>query len=211
MGLVDPRSHHALRRVGILGGTFDPIHYGHLVIAEDCRDQLRFDLVLFVPAGDPPHKRHRVVTPAADRVAMVERAIAGNPGFGLSRIEVERPGPSYSVDTVRSLRAELGAEAELFFIIGNDSLADLPTWHEPERLLDFCTVVAVNRPGYPGFDLAQLEPALPGASRRILRVEVPGLNLTSSGLRARVAAGRTITYLVPDAVRDYIREHRLYR
>lgn len=211
MGLVDRWPDHAPGRVGVLGGTFDPIHYGHLAIAEDCRDQLRLDPVLFIPAGDPPHKRYRAVTPATDRLAMVERAIAGNPRFQLSRLEVDRPGLSYSVDTVGSLRAQLGPETELFFIIGDDSLADLPTWREPARLLDLCTIVAVNRPGYPRFDLARLDPVIPHASQRILRIEVPDLNLTSSDIRGRVAAGRTITYLVPDSVRDYISEHRLYR
>jgi nicotinate-nucleotide adenylyltransferase len=199
------------RRVGIFGGTFDPIHVGHLVVAEDCAFQLGLDLVLFVPVGQPPHKRGRAITPADDRVRMVELAIADNPRFQLSRVDVDRPGPSYSVDTVAALLAELGPAARLFFIIGADSLADLPTWHQPERLVALCEIIAVNRPGYPRFDLARLEPAIPGARERIHRIEVPGLDIAASDLRQRIAEGRPIRYLVPEAVRRYLEEHQLYR
>jgi nicotinate-nucleotide adenylyltransferase len=199
------------QRIGVLGGTFDPVHLAHLAIAEECWDQLGLAEVIFVPAGDPPHKQHRSVAPAAQRVAMVERAIAGNPHFRLSRVDVDRPGLSYSVDTLESLRAELGAEAELFFIVGSDSLTDLPNWRDPRRLIELCTVVAVNRPGYPRPDLTQLDARIPGASGRTRFVDVPDLNLTSSEIRRRVVEGRTIRYLVPDPVRDYILEKQLYR
>lgn len=198
------------RAVGILGGTFDPIHYGHLVIAEDCWYQLGLDEVLFVPAGDPPHKRGRVISPAADRVAMVALAIADNPHFRLSRVEVDRPGISYSVETVARLRKELGPEARLFFVIGADMLRDLPSWHQPDRLADLCEIVAVNRPGYPPFDLTRLEPAVPRAAERIRQLEVPELNIAASDLRRRVAEGRPITYMTPDAVVRYIQERGLY-
>jgi len=199
------------RRTGILGGTFDPIHIAHLAIAEDCWDQLDLDVVLFVPAGDPPHKRHRAVSSTADRVAMVERAIAGNPHFRLSRVDVDRPGLSYTVDTIQNLRSELGPQAELFFIVGNDSLADLPNWRDPDRLIEMCTIVAVNRPGYPRFDPTRLDSKIRGASGRIRFVQVPDLNITSSDIRQRIARGRTITYLVPDAVRTYIVEKGLFQ
>jgi nicotinate-nucleotide adenylyltransferase len=199
------------RRVGILGGTFDPIHVGHLVVAEDCWFQLRLDEVLFVPAGAPPHKRGRPVSAAADRVAMVELAIAGNPHFRLSRADVDRPGISYSVDSVRTIQAEVRSEARLYFIIGNDSLADLPSWHEPNLLLDLCQIVAVNRPGYPPFDLGRLESAIPRARERITVLEVPSLDVAASDIRRRVSDGWPITYLVPSAVRDYIAERGLYR
>jgi len=194
------------QRIGVLGGTFDPVHLAHLTIAEECWDQLGLAEVLFVPAGDPPHKQHRGVAPAAQRVAMVERAIAGNPHFRLSRVDVDRPGLSYSVDTLESLRSQLGVEAELFFIVGSDSLTDLPNWRDPRRLIELCTVVAVNRPGYPRPDLKQLDARIPGASGRTRFVDVPDLNLTSSEIRRRVVEGRTIRYLVPDPVRDYILE-----
>lgn len=198
------------RAVGILGGTFDPIHCGHLVIAEDCWYQLELDEVLFVPAGDPPHKRGRVISPAADRVAMVALAIADNPHFRLSRVEVDRPGVSYSVDTVARLREELGPETRLFFIIGGDMLRDLPSWHEPDRLADLCEIVAVNRPGYPPLNLTRLNPAIPRAAERIRQLEVPELNIAASDLRRRVAEGRPITYMTPDAVVRYIQERGLY-
>lgn len=204
MGLVSRRA------VGILGGTFDPIHYGHLEIAEDCWYQLQLDEILFVPAGAPPHKRGRAISPAADRLAMVTLAIAGNPHFRLSRVEVDRPGISYSVDTVARLREELGPDTRLFFIIGRDMLRDLPTWHRPDRLADLCEIVAVSRPGYPPFDLTRLEPAIPRATERIRQLEVPALNIAASDLRRRVAEGRPITYMTPDAVVRYIQEHRLY-
>ncbi len=168
------------RRVGILGGTFDPIHFGHLVVAEDCRAQLGLNEVLFVPAGHPPHKRNQQITPVANRLAMAELAIADNPHFRLSRVDVDRPGPSYSVDMVQALQSELGPESQLFFILGRDSLLDLPTWHEPDRLAQLCQLVAVTRPGYPPLDLTQLESVIPNARQRIISLEVPELNLASS-------------------------------
>ncbi|HLZ08073.1 MAG TPA: nicotinate-nucleotide adenylyltransferase, partial [Chloroflexota bacterium] len=129
------------RRIGILGGTFDPIHLGHLVVGENSWFQLGLDHVLFVPAGDPPHKRGRAISPAADRVAMIEAAIRDNPHFRVSRVDVDRAGASYSVDMVRALRAEYGPETSFFFIVGNDSLVDLPSWRDPAILLELCQVV----------------------------------------------------------------------
>lgn len=205
MGVVTPRN------VGMLGGTFDPIHYGHLAIAEDCGAQLGLEVVLFVPAGGPPHKQGRAISPAADRLAMVERAIATNPRFGLSRIDVERPGLSYSVDTVRALQAQLGPETRIFFIVGADSLIDLPTWREPDQLSHLCQIVAVNRPGYAQVDLARLEATIPETTRRIIQLTTPGIDVSSTQLRQRVAEGRPIRYLVPDPVLAYIQEHGLYR
>ncbi|MGH2460175.1 MAG: nicotinate-nucleotide adenylyltransferase [Chloroflexota bacterium] len=198
-------------KVGILGGTFDPIHHGHLVVAEDCRTQLGLDEVLFVPAGAPPHKRGRPISPAVDRIEMVQRAIAGNHHFRLSRVDVDRPGASYSVEMVARLRRELGDGPSLFFIVGRDALADLPLWREPARLADLCQIVAVNRPGYPSLDLASLDPAIPHASERILQLVVPELSISASSLRQRVREGRPITYMTPDAVIEYIQQHRLYR
>jgi nicotinate-nucleotide adenylyltransferase len=199
------------RRVGILGGTFDPIHVGHLAIAEDCWYQLGLSDVLFVPAGAPPHKRERPVSAAADRVAMVALAIADNSHFQLSRVDVDRPGASYTVDTVRTIQAEVGPDAQLFFIIGADSLADLPSWHQPNLLLELCQLVAVNRPGYPAFDLGRLEPAIPRARERVIALDVPAVAIAATEIRRRVAAGWPITYLVPTTVRAYIEERGLYR
>jgi nicotinate-nucleotide adenylyltransferase len=199
-----------VRRVGIFGGTFDPIHFGHLVVAENCWAQLGLDEVLFVPAGSPPHKGGKVISGADDRVAMVERAIADNDHFRLSRVDVDRPGVSYSVDTVRLLQAQLGPETQLFFIIGGDSLGDLPTWRDPSRLVELCQIVAVNRPGYPRFAPERLEPAIPRAGQRIRHLVVPELNIAASEIRRRVAAGEPIRYMVPEAVRCYIEERGLY-
>ena len=199
------------RRIGILGGTFDPIHLGHLVVAENCWFQLGLDEVLFVPAGDPPHKRGRAISPAADRIAMVEAAMCDNPHFRLSRVDVDRPGASYSVDMVRALQTEYGKETSFFFIIGNDSLVDLPSWHDPESLVELCQVVAVNRPGYPPFDLTRLDGIVSRAADRIILLEVPSFDVAATDIRSRVAEGRPVAYLVPDAVRRYIEAKGLYR
>jgi nicotinate-nucleotide adenylyltransferase len=198
------------RRIGILGGTFDPIHHGHLVVGENCWFQLGLDVVLFVPAGDPPHKRGRAISPAVDRIAMVEAAIRDNPHFRLSRVDVDRPGASYSVDMVRALQAEYGKDTSFFFIIGNDSLVDLPSWRDPASLLELCQVVAVNRPGYPPFDLTRLDGIVPRAGERIILLEVPSFDVAATDIRARVADGRPIAYLVPEGVRRYIEATGLY-
>lgn len=196
--------------VGILGGTFDPIHYGHLVAGEEARCVLGLERVLFVPSARPPHKLEYPVTPPEIRVQMVRLAIADNLSFELSTVEIDRPGLSYSVDTIRVLQEQLGASAKLYFILGEDALADLPTWHEPEKLLDLCELIAVNRPGYHSFSLRLLERQLPGVERRVHQVRIPELAIWSTELRARVASGLPIRYLVPDAVHDYIYEHGLY-
>ena len=195
----------------MLGGTFDPIHHGHLAAAEECRIALGLDLVLFMPAGEPPHKRGRRVSSALDRVAMVELAIASNPRFGLSRIDVDRIGPSYTVGALEELRAEWGAEAQLWFLMGADSLADILTWREPERLIQLARVAAFNRPGAPDPAPARLEARLPGARDRIDVVEMPDLAVSATDLRARVGAGRPIKYQLPEEVERYVAERGLYR
>lgn len=197
-------------RVGIFGGTFDPVHLGHLIVAQEVCFRARLDRLLFVPAGQPPHKPGRVVAPAVHRLAMLEAALAGNPTFAIARLEVERTGPSYSVDTVRALRAELGAAAELLFVLGSDQLAELPTWHKPGELLALCRVVAVPRPGAT-CDLAALAAALPGLRERLTWVPIPQIGISASEIRRRVAAGEPIRYLVPEAVAGYIAAHGLYR
>ncbi len=204
------------RRVGILGGTFDPIHYGHLVIAEQVREALGLDRVLFVPAGIPPHKPDAELTAAADRAAMVELAIAGNPGFAICRVELERDGPSYTVDTVGELVAEAarrGVARDFFFILSSEALAGLHAWHEPLRLMNLCRLAVVPRPGAPLPDRAWLESHLPAgaAADRVECIETVPLAHSASDVRDRAAAGRSIRYLVPPAVEAYIRQHRLYR
>jgi nicotinate-nucleotide adenylyltransferase len=196
-------------RLGVLGGTFDPIHIGHLFAAEEARARLDLDRVLFVPAGLPPHKLHVEVTPIKDRLAMVRLAIADNPRFFLSRVDVDRFGPSYTVDTLELLRDEYGSDADLHFIMGSDSLADLLTWHKPERLIRLCRIVALTRPR-GRVDLEELDRLLPGAMARIQLLEMPLLEVSSTDLQRRVRMGLPIKYLVPPAVEDYIYEHGVY-
>jgi nicotinate-nucleotide adenylyltransferase len=198
------------QRVGILGGTFDPVHHGHLVAAEEARHQLDLDRVLFVPAGHPPHKPRQPITPAHHRLRMIELAIAPNPHLALSRVDLDRPGPSYTVDTLDLLRAELGPDALLFFIQGADLLADILTWHQPQRLIQLCQLAVVERTDAE-IDLEHLEERLPGLASRIHWVRMPGLDISSRDIRARVRQGRPISYLVPGTVEAYILEQDLYR
>jgi nicotinate-nucleotide adenylyltransferase len=194
--------------IGVMGGTFDPIHIGHLAIGEEAREALALDVVLFVPAGQPPHKPAGSVTSVEHRLAMVELAIAGNPAFELSRIEVERPGPSYTVDTVEALARD---GDDLVLILSAETFAELPSWHEPERLFDAARMAVVPREGYPAPDPAWLAEAFPGQEARVTYLEGPRLGLSSTAIRARVATGRSIRYLVPDMVGAYIADKQLYR
>jgi len=197
-------------RVGVLGGTFDPIHIGHLVAAEEARVCLDLEKVAFVPANLPPHKLHLSVTATEHRLRMVQLAIADNPCFVLSRVDVDRFGPSFTVDTIELLRDEYGPNGELYFIMGADSLADLLTWHRPERLIRLCRIVALTRPGYRA-DLDELNRLLPGAIARVQLLEMPLLEISSTDLQRRVQMGLSIKYLVPPAVEAYIRQHGLYQ
>jgi nicotinate-nucleotide adenylyltransferase len=198
-------------RLGILGGTFDPIHFGHLLAAEEARGTLRLDRVLFALAGDPPHKQGHPILPVAHRLAMLRLAIADNPAFAITTVDIDRPGPHYTVDMVRLLREEWGTGAgETFFIMGADSLADLVIWYQPDQLIQLCRIAVVARPGYRA-DLRELEVALPGLSQRLDWVEMPVLGISSSDLQRRVREGRSIRYQVPAAVAGYVAEHGLYR
>jgi nicotinate-nucleotide adenylyltransferase len=194
--------------IGVMGGTFDPIHVGHLAIGEEAREALALDTVLFVPAGQPPHKPAGSVTSVEHRLAMVELAIADNPAFELSRIEIERPGPSYTVDTVEALVRDAD---DLVLILSAETFSELPSWHEPERLFEAARMAVVPREGYPAPDPAWLAAAFPGREGRVTYLEGPRLGLSSTAIRARVAAGRSIRYLVPDMVGAYIADKQLYR
>jgi nicotinate-nucleotide adenylyltransferase len=198
-----------IRRLGILGGTFDPVHHGHLVAAGEARYQLRLDLVLLVPTGTPPHKPRRPISPAHHRLRMLELAVSGQPHFAISRLDLDRPGPCYTVDMLQLLRVEWGPAPAFFFIEGADSLVDIPTWYQPQRLIELCELAVVERPGVD-IDLPRLEERLPGIAARLHWVKMPHLEISSSDLRARVRAGRPISYLVPAAVETYIAEHGLY-
>lgn len=199
--------------IGMLGGTFDPIHVGHLALAQVALDQLGLDRVLFVPAGQPPHKRGRPITPAEDRLAMVELATASEPRFAVSRIEIDRPGPSYTADTAEALLAGRGPDdrlAELTVILSAESFADLPAWHEPARLLRLARIAVAPRPGHPPPSPTWLAQRLPGFAERVIVLEGPHLDVSASDIRSRVAAGRPIDGLVPPPVAAYIEAHHLY-
>jgi len=196
--------------IGVLGGTFDPIHMGHLIIAEEVRARLDLVEVLFVPAGQPWLKKNNVISTAEHRVEMVRLAIADEPSFKLSTMEIERPGPSYTVDTMAELSRQIGAEDKLFFILGWDNLLQLPQWHEPSRLVRLCRLVPVRRVGYTTPDLDSLEAAIPGLSQSIIMLDTPQIEISASEIRARVARGLSIHQLVPEPVERYIKQHRLY-
>ncbi len=196
-------------KIGVLGGTFDPVHYGHLAIAEEARVRLELDTVLLVPARLQPLRQNQHTTTPEHRAAMLERAIVDNAAFTLSRIEYERPGPSYTVDTMAALRERCPRGSELFFILGVDALAELPHWREPERLITMCRLVVFERPGC-NFDPRNLFLQLPLLRDRTIFLEGPRLEISSTELRRRVRSGLPIRYLVPDPVAEYIRSHRLY-
>jgi nicotinate-nucleotide adenylyltransferase len=198
------------QRVGILGGTFDPLHDGHLVAANEAAWQLALHHVLFLPAANPPHKQEEPVTAAEDRVAMVRLAIADNPRFALCTLEVDRGGLSYTVDTLRELhKREPGID--LYFIVGMDALADLPKWHDPAGILKVARLVAVHRAGWEAVDLNELDQRVPGAAERVHILRIPGLDISSTDLRERIAEGRPVRYLIPDPVIAYIEAHSLFR
>ncbi len=197
-------------KIGILGGTFDPVHNGHIKVAEAVMAQLDLAKVIFVPAGQPWLKSDSPVSPAKHRVEMVRLAIADCSGFELSLIEINRPGPSYTVDTIEELRAKPGSGNELFFILGWDSLAQLPKWKEPSRLIEVCRLVAVPRPGYKSPDLNQMETLIPGLLSRLIIQDKPEIDVSATQIRRRVAEGLSIRDLVPMPVAEYIKQHRLY-
>ncbi len=197
-------------RIGILGGTFDPPHIGHLILAEEAWAQLELDRVLLVPAGDPPHKRGQPLSPAFHRVRMVELAIADNPHLELSRVDVERPGPHYTIDMIHILRERFPPGTELFFLMGLDSLAELPRWHRAAELIAACRLVALSRPDVR-LNWAELEAALPGIRQRVILLDMPELEIASHVLQQRVRQGRPIRYQVVPAVEAYIYRHGLYR
>ncbi|MCS7050805.1 MAG: nicotinate-nucleotide adenylyltransferase [Thermomicrobium sp.] len=196
-------------RLGIFGGTFDPIHHGHLIIAEVMMEELGLGRVLFLPAGQPPHKLGRVITPVTHRLTMLQLAIHDNPRFGISYVDVRRPGPCYTADSLAILHQEF-PEDELVFLMGEDSLHDLPTWHEPERIAKQALLGVALRPGVR-VDLEAIFARVPAARDRVMLVPVPLIQIAASDIRRRVAEGRTIRYQVPLLVEDYIHRNGLYR
>src|SRR6185295_17160585 len=200
-------------RLGVFGGTFDPVHYGHLLLAECCRETCRLDQVWFMPAATPPHKLERSLSPGAMRAEMLELAVSGHASFVVSRLELDYGGVSYTVDTLDRLKQEDPAR-ELFFLMGADSLADFPTWKEPARICELATLVVVRRGGAPPLDFQVLQPLAAGARiGEMIRhqVEMPLVGLSSSEMRTRISQGLSIRYRTPRAVEKYIETHGLYR
>lgn len=199
-------------RLGILGGTFDPVHYGHLLLAECAREQCQLDRVWFMPAATPPHKQSRRLSPPEHRLNMLDLAITGNEAFEVSRYEIDRGGISYTADTLETLRAQ-DPQRELFFLLGSDSLDDLTTWHEPQRICRAATLAVVHRAGTAEPDLERLRTiATPAQIERFRQclVTMPLIELSSTDIRQRVASGKSIRYRTPRAVEKYIETHRLY-
>jgi len=196
-------------RFGILGGSFDPPHYAHLALAETARIQLNLARVIFVPAGEPPHKRHTDLSPIADRVALVQAAIADNGGFALSRVDVNRPGPHYTVDMLRLLRQEYPQVNSWRLLLGEDSLRDFLTWRAPEEILELADLAAMHRPDRPA-PIEILQKHLPTLERQLIWLDMPPLHISATELRRRIREGLPVRYLVPLAVAVLIRKKRLY-
>ena len=196
--------------LGMLGGTFDPIHNGHLLIAEEAKTRLNLAVVFLVPAGHPWQKTDQHILPAEHRLQMVRLAIADKPYFKLAMLELERAGPTYTIDTITELRKQLDSKDELFFILGWDSIKRLPEWREADQLIRLCYLVAAPRPGYSRPDLKALEAHLPGISQRVMLMEEPHVDISATEIRERVARGLSIHHLVPASVNKYIKKHKLY-
>ena len=195
------------RRLGVMGGTFDPIHYGHLVTAEEALVQFALDAVVFVPTGRPWMKEDQVVSPAEDRYLMTVIATASNPRFRVSRIEIDRDGPTYTVDTLRML-AEQHPDAELYFITGADAMLEILEWKDPGEVL---STRALHRRDAPGYDLARFESMALAGQTNVSRMNIPALAISSTDIRERVLDGRPIRYLVPEGVKSYVEKAELYR
>lgn len=197
-------------KIGVLGGTFDPIHNGHLGIADSACRELGLEQALFVPARDPWLKGHRSVAPSRHRVEMVKLAISADARYNVSYVDLEREGRSYTVDTLSDLRRDLGASADLYFVLGMDAMEGLPGWREPGRIVEMCYLVVAKRPGVDMIDLKALEAGLPGVSEKVIVIDNELYDVNSTDIRRRIADGRSISGLVPDAVARYIRENGLY-
>ena len=198
-------------RIGILGGTFDPIHMAHLIIAEESRKRVPLQKVVFIPTGQPWLKSDKRITAGSLRMEMVRLAVADNPDFDSSSIEIDRPGLTYSVDTLEELARQWGPDVEFNFIIGVDSLLSLPRWKDTERFLDLCTLTAVTRPGYSLDALEEVKRRYPVLERKLALIEGPSIGISGTEIRRRVASGLSVRYLVPPGVERFIAEQGLYK
>lgn len=193
-------------RIGIYGGTFDPIHFGHLILSEWIRESLDLEKIIFIPAFIPPHKTEKTITPPSDRKRMLLMAIENNPCFRMSDYELEKQGVSFSIDTITYYRERYGLDkSDLYFLIGSDSLHDFHTWHQPEKILSLCEVVVYHRPGY---DVDAVDPKWKNS---VHIYNNPRIEISSTVIRARVALGLSIKYMLPSNVEKYIRDHSLYQ
>ena len=197
-------------RVGVLGGTFDPVHLGHLIVAEDARLRLGLDKVIFMTAGQPWLKKEQPLTPAEQRFDMVRLATAPNPHFEAARQEIDRTGPTYTVDTLESLRRELGLDATIYFIVGLDALEQFDQWKDPERVLTLCQLLVLDRPGEEDFDWPGFYDRVPDAEGRVQVVPASAVEVSATELRRRLSTGEPLDGQAPVAVADYIQEHGLY-
>lgn len=195
-------------RLGVLGGSFDPPHLGHLLLAEMALDALGLARVLFVPAADPPHKMARVLTPVHHRLAMLEAAVADNPRFAISHTDIDRPGPHYTVDMLRLVCAEYPG-ATLYFLLGGDSLRDILTWRDPAGIIAQASLAVMRRPGAK-IDLSDMAAQLPDIAERVAFIDAPVVGISATDLRDRIRAGVSVRYQTPDAVIRYIYDHHLY-
>lgn len=196
-------------RIGIFGGTFDPPHVGHLILAEECRTQLNLDKLLWVVTDNPPHKRYVSVSPIEDRVKLVEKAIADNNAFFLSRVDIDRPAPHFAIDTVNILKNE-NQGAQFFYLMGGDSLHDLPTWNRPKDFIELCDGIGVMRRHADQVDLVSLEHLLPGISKKVMIVDAPILEISSKEIRQRINEGQGYRYYLRDAVYQAVMDLGLY-
>jgi nicotinate-nucleotide adenylyltransferase len=197
-------------RIGLFGGTFDPPHLGHLILASEAQTQLELDRLLWILTPEPPHKQEQLITPVEDRLAMVQLAIADNPTFELSRIELDRPGPHYALDTIKLIAGQ-NPQAQIVPIIGGDSLNDLPKWHEPRELVNACHSIGVMRRPHEESSLDELENQIPGVSSKVRYVDAPLLEIASREIRSRIAEGKSVRYYLPSNVYEYIEQHHLYQ
>lgn len=197
-----------MKSIGIMGGTFDPIHNGHIAIAQRVQERYHLDEVVFVPSGNPPHKKERHITAASHRLAMVEAAIKGIPGFSFSTMEIQRKGYSYALDTINEFYALYGSDIDLYFITGADAIAEIATWHRADELMEKCSFIAAARPGYQIDNVYR--PVAEKFKHRIFLFRETASMESSSEIRQRIAMGEEVSTMLPPAVEDYIREHRLY-
>lgn len=197
-------------KIGVFGGTFDPVHLGHIRMAEEVRDTLGLSQVLLIPAGIPVTRSQLKLTPAEHRLEMIRLAVADKPRLVVSAMEIERPGPSYTVDTLVELRRR-HKEDELYLLLGWDSLLQIKQWRDPARIIEICYLVSIPRPGYPRPDMENLGDDIPGISKKVIILEKPRTDVSASDIRERVIHGKPIDHLVPEPVAEYITKHKLYR